>query len=186
MQELTIECHQVIERLEERGKDFACIPSHTPIEFPAPSTSPIVKDEHGSLAPAWSTVFRYQSLYYANTMTVYKGALIMVFRVLDSISVDSLYDHDTRETLMLAAARFICRSFDYHREAQCGGQGNFDLLFPLRMAYDIICAKEPAIGTWISGLLHDMSAGRRGLLKSAKSLLYIGGETVSRERLTGQ
>lgn len=178
VRELVTECHQVMESLEQWGRDFACIPSHAPTEFPAPSTTPIVEDERGSFAPTWSTVFRYQSLYHANAMTVYHGALIMVFRVLDSIGADSLYDHDTRQARMLAAAMFICRSVDYHQEEQWGEQGNFDLLFPLRMAYDVIGTKEPAIGIWICGLLDDMSAGRRGLLKSAKSLLYIGGGDV--------
>ena len=186
MQELVTECHQVMENLEQWGRDFACSPSHAPTEFPAPSTTPIVEDERGSFAPAWSTVNRYESLYHANAMAVYHGALIMVSRVLDSIGVDSLYDHNTRQARMLAAAMFICRSVDYHQEGRWGEQGNFDLLFPLRMAYDVIGTKEHAIGTWICGLLDDMSAGRRGLLKSAKSLLYIGDKDVSKNALIEQ
>jgi hypothetical protein len=163
----------VIASLDSWGERFTSDPSHVPDEIPASRVAPTIQDECGTLRPAWSTVFRYQSLYHANAMTNYNATIILALRFSDTISVGSrsLFEHQKR---VLTVALSICRSVDYHQQEMWGEQGSFALLFPLRMAYDALSEREPTVGAWVQSVMHDISAGRQGLWRSAKSLLEIG------------
>jgi hypothetical protein len=119
VQELFGELHRVIASLDSWGERFASDPSHAPDEIPASRTAPTIQDECGTLRPAWSTVFRYQSLYHANAMTTYNATIILALRFSDTISVGSrsLFEHQKR---VLTAALSICRSVDYHQQEMWG------------------------------------------------------------------
>jgi hypothetical protein len=173
---LSRQCHQVIARLEDWGKLFACDPFHTPDEIPACQTAPLIEDVYGTLHPAWSTIFRYRSLYHANAVAVYNAATIMVLRFADSIDTElrSCSRYHARQDRISAAALSICRSIDYHQQEHWSQQGSLDLLFPLRMAYDGISEKDPTVALWIQAVVHNIAAGRRGLWRSARSLLELG------------
>ncbi|KAG9193391.1 hypothetical protein G6011_03426 [Alternaria panax] len=175
-QHLSGDLDRVIASLDAWGQRFASDPSHTPDEVPASRTAPLIEDEYGTLSPAWSTAFRYQSLYHANAMAMYNAAIILALGFSDSINVNlgPPFEHRIRHERMSAAALFICRSVDYHQQETWGEQGSFALLFPLRMAYDGLSEREPAVGAWLQSVMHDISAGRQGLWRSAKSLLNIG------------
>jgi len=176
VQSLSEEFRRVVASLDSWGERFASDPSHTPDEIPAVRTTPIIEDEYGTLRSAWSTVFRYQSLYHANAMAMYNATTILAFRFADSIHVSSgsPFEHHIRRKRISAAALSICRSIDYHQQEMWGEQGSFALLFPLRMAYDGLSEEEPIVGAWLQSVMHDISAGKQGLWRSAKSLLEIG------------
>lgn len=163
--------------------------SHAAHEVPAPPTTPFVVGEDGSVSLAWSTILHYKSLYYANTMTVYHGALIMVLRFIDSIDriLGEPEECITRQDRIEAAGFCVCRSVDYHQEEHWGEQGNFALLFPLRLAYEAVGPVNSEVRAWIEDVLHKIATGRRGLWKSAANLLSIGvGHTETHAPHTGQ
>lgn len=109
-------------------------------------------------------------------MAMYNATTILAFRFADSIHVSSgsPFEHHIRRKRISAAALSICRSIDYHQQEMWGEQGSFALLFPLRMAYDGLSEEEPIVGAWLQSVMHDISAGKQGLWRSAKSLLEIG------------
>ena len=108
-------------------------------------------------------------------MTVYSAATIMALRFAASIDAElmSSSDYHIRQEQISRAALAICRSVEYHQLEDWGEQGCFELLFPLRMAYDGISEKEPTIASWITSVMQDMSAGRRGPWRCAKSILDV-------------
>ncbi|KAI4714185.1 hypothetical protein J4E89_001635 [Alternaria sp. Ai002NY15] len=173
---LSQQCLEVIAKLENWRETFASDPFHTSYETPACQPVPLIADEYGALHPAWSTTYRYRSLYHANAITVYNAATIMALRFADSIDAEwvSSSDWHIRQEQITTAALTICRSVEYHQLEDWGEQGPFELLFPLRMAYDGISEKEPTIASWITSVMQDISAGRRGLWRSAKSILDVG------------
>lgn len=173
---LSLQCHEVITKLENWGETFASDPFHTPYETLACQPTPLIEDEYGALHPAWSTTFRYRSLYHANAIAIYNAAIIMALRFADSIDAELMSSSDwhIRQEQISTAALTICRSVEYHQLEDWGEQGCFALLFPLRMAYDGISEKEPTVASWIKSVMQDISAGRRGLWRSAKSILDVG------------
>jgi hypothetical protein len=109
-------------------------------------------------------------------MAMYNATTILALRFSDSIHVGSQspFEHHIRKRRISVAALSICRSVDYHQQETWGEQGSFALLFPLRMAYDGLGEEEPTVGAWLQSVMHDISAGKQGLWRSAKSLLEIG------------
>lgn len=172
---LSLQCHEVIAKLKNWRETFASDPFHSSYETPACQPIPLIEDEYGALHPAWSTAFRYRSLYHANAITVYNAATIMALRFADSIDAEMMSSsaYHTRQEQISTAALTICRSVEYHQLEDWGEQGSFELLFPLRMAYDGIREKEPTIASWITSVMQDMSAGGRGPWRSAKSILDV-------------
>ncbi|KAF2033009.1 hypothetical protein EK21DRAFT_98575 [Setomelanomma holmii] len=147
----------------EHGWRYGVNDAYTEVE--APETTPVVLDRHGMPTPAWSTIFRYKSLYHASCLTIYHATLILVLRFLDGLNVAL---HQIRN-----AGLIICRSVDYHLTQTWTEVGAVNLLFPLRMAFEAMGREAPAIGTWLRTALDDISAGRRGLWKSAKAVLEL-------------
>jgi hypothetical protein len=78
------------------------------------------------------------------------------------------------EQAIRSAVLFICRSVDFHLNQTWTELGAFNLLFPVRMAYEAVGRGQGAVGEWLEKVLEDISAGRRGLWKSAKAVLEIG------------
>ncbi|CAO2653383.1 Nn.00g027940.m01.CDS01 [Neocucurbitaria sp. VM-36] len=170
--------NNIIYNLQEWEQHWIHTPPHTCTEIPSPPTAPILKDTSGQLTPAWATVLQYRSLYHANTLTVYNGTLILATKFLQSLMVkmDYFQQCEALQHRMESAGLNICRSVDYHLEQSFGEKGSLDLLFPLRMAYDALSKSNPEIGIWIQGVLADVAVGRRGLWKSAKTLLEINND----------
>lgn len=141
-----------------------------------PNTIPSSIDASGQDAPLWTSVFQFESLYHANALTLYYATLILVLRLVASIQValGECEDKSIPEQQIYDAGLFICRSVDYHLNQTWTEMGAFNLLFPLRMAYEAIGREHDAIRAWLQKVLEDVSAGRRGLWKSAKTVLEIG------------
>lgn len=170
-------CHQILSNLEQWERQWAYSPSHAPREVDARPTTPFVTDVDGIVRPAWSTILHYQSLYHATAMTVFKGALILALQLTDWLQayLEEPAEHrSARKERITAAGLFICRSVDFHQEDRWGEQGNFNILFPLRLAFQAVGENNPGIGVWISGVLRDISTGKRGTWRSARSVLNIG------------
>lgn len=140
-----------------------------------PLTTPYNLDLSGKETPAWTSVYQFESLYHANAMTLYHATLILVLRFVDSIRVAlGEVDYESIPEQSRSAGFFICRSVDYHLNQTWTEMGAFNLLFPLRMAFEAVGKQQPAVGAWLQKVLEDVSAGRRGLWKSAKAVLDIG------------
>lgn len=182
MRELLTKCYQIFSDLEHWEQQWAFSQSHAAQEVDAPPTTPLVIGTEGVVLPAWSTILHYQSLYHATAMTVHKGALILVLQLIDSLQAYSYAFPEcrlARKERITIAGLFICRSVDYHQEEQRGEQGNFNILFPLRLAFQAVGETNPEIGAWISGVLRDMATGKRGTWRSARSILSIGSTDTS-------
>lgn len=141
-----------------------------------PSTTPVVFDDLGKLTLAWTSVFQFDSLYHANVLTLYHATLILILRFIASIlaacgAVSETFAH---EQLIRSAGLFICRSVDFHLNQTWTELGAFNLLFPVRMAYEAVGRGHGAVGEWLEKVLQDISAGERGLWRSAKAVLEIG------------
>ncbi|KAF3001280.1 hypothetical protein E8E13_004277 [Curvularia kusanoi] len=149
---------------------------HAYTEILPPATTPVIADTTGGTTLAWTSVFHFETLYQANILTLYRATLILILRFITSVrtalgKVDELHVHQQE---ILDAGLFICRSVDFHLSQIWTELGAFNLLFPVRMAYDAVGREQSAIGLWLEKILDDISAGRRGLWKSAKAVLDIG------------
>jgi hypothetical protein len=147
--------------------------SHICIEVPSPPTTPAYMDSNGQETPIWSTILQYSSLHHSNLVTMYNGGLVLLIRFILSTEIHCL-DSEYLQSRMYEAGVIICRSVEYHYRQSSGEMGGFFLLFPLRMAYDAVGRSNPAIETWLKVVLDDIATGRRGLWKSAKTLMEIG------------
>jgi hypothetical protein len=153
--------------------DSDCNDAYT--EEAPPATTPVISDSHGKPIPAWTTIICYKSLSYANALNLYQAALILVLRFLKGIYL-ALHAHKDLEDIqgkIHSAGLFICRSVDYQLSQTWSDWGAFDILFPLRMAYEAVGRENLVIGTWLKNILYDISAGRSGPWKSAKSVLAL-------------
>ena len=141
-----------------------------------PSTTPVIFDDSGNPTLAWASIFQFDSLYHANVLTSYHATLILILRFIASIRValGVVCEEFAQEQLIRSAGVFICRSVDFHLNQTWTELGAFNLLFPVRMAYEAVGRGQGAIGEWLKKVLEDISAGRRGLWKSAKAVLDIG------------
>lgn len=166
---LIMKSSQVLHDLERWKTEWASDASYVCTETVSPPTTP-----RSTNAPMWSTVLEYTSLYHANAMTSYYGALIFTLQLINEVEPTSP-EYEVRLEREHNAGLDICRSVDYHMDSRWGEQGNLNLLFPLRMAYDSVGIMNPTIGTWIKDTVENIASGRRGLWRSAKTLLEMGG-----------
>jgi hypothetical protein len=174
LRNLTQKCCSILTRLENWGNDWAIDISKVCIEVPAPPTTPRSLDPNGQYTPIWSTVLQFDSLDHSNSVTMYNGALILVLRFLQGLIVmETGRENQELQSRIHNAGMIICRSVEYHYRQSWREQGGFFLLFPLRMAHDAVGKENPAIGLWLRGVLDEIATGRRGLWKSARSLLDI-------------
>jgi hypothetical protein len=172
---LSQKCRDILAQLEQWGKDWATDISKVCIAVPAPPTTPQYVDSDGHYRFIWSTILQYDSLVHSNNVTVYNGALILVLQFLqDLVIIEMGHKSQDIQAQIHDAGMVICRSVEFHYRQSWGEQGGFFLLFPLRMAHDAVGKDNPAIGKWLKDILNEIATGRRGLWKSAKSLLEIG------------
>jgi hypothetical protein len=141
-----------------------------------PSTTPVISDVPGNPTLAWTSVLQFDSLYHANLLTLYHATLILILRFTASIraALGVVGEVSPHEQAIRSAVLFICRSVDFHLNQTWTELGAFNLLFPVRMAYEAVGRGQGAVGEWLEKVLEDISAGRRGLWKSAKAVLEIG------------
>jgi hypothetical protein len=146
------------------------------IEVLPPITAPCNIDPSGEETPVWTSVFQFESLYHANALTLYHAILILILRFIAGVEValGEVGDNSLSEQQIYGAGLFICRSVDYQLNQTWTEMGAFNVLFPLRMAYEAVGREQAAVGAWLQKALEDVSAGRRGLWKSAKAVLQIG------------
>jgi hypothetical protein len=171
---IMIKGYRILEELEQWEKSWTTNVAHACIEVPSPPTAPFLPNSDGKPELIWSTVFQYDSLYTANTVTMYNAALVLVLHFIRGLEGKTTQGiSQVLQERIRTAGITICRSVDYHHGDQWGEQGGFFLLFPLRMAYDAIGKTDPVIGMWLKGVLDDIAAGRRGLWKSAKTMLSL-------------
>ena len=138
-------------------------------------TTPPKLDPSGRGTWTWTSVFQFESLYHANSLTLYYATLILVLRFVANVRFE-LGEADNESFLeqqICSAGLFICRSVDYHLDQTWTELGAFNLLFPLRMAYEAVGKEQEAIGLWLKKVLEDISTGRRGMWKSAKAMMEI-------------
>ncbi|KAF2791178.1 hypothetical protein K505DRAFT_376973 [Melanomma pulvis-pyrius CBS 109.77] len=174
VQLLSTKCRHIIRDLKQWEQDWASSASHASIEIPSPPTTPRSTDSDGKSRFIWPTILQYKSLYHAKAMTVYNGALVLVLRFLHGLRLtEDTHEREALQEQIHAAGLIICRSVDYHHQKTWAEQSSFGLLFPLRMAYDAVGRDHPTIEIWVKGILDDISAGRQGSWKSAKTLLEI-------------
>jgi hypothetical protein len=168
-------CHRVLEDLEEWEKSWLTDVAHACVEVPSLSTAPFYVNSSGVRTFVWSTVYQYDSLSTANDTTMFNAALILVLQLIRGLEdvVGNIHHREDLQRRMFVAGICICRSVDYHHGEDWGEQGGFFLLFPLRMAHDAVGKMDPTIGAWLKGVLDELAAGRRGLWKSARTLLTL-------------
>lgn len=140
-----------------------------------PSTTPVVLDDSGNPTLAWTSIFQFDSLYHANVLTLYHATLVLILRFIASIraALGVAGEEIAHEQRIRSAGFFICRSVDFHLNQTWSELGAFNLLFPVRMAYEAVGKSQGAIGKWLEKVLEDISAGKRGLWRSAKAVLEI-------------
>ena len=97
----------------------------------------------------------------------------MRFAASVQVALGELEDKSIPEQQIYGAGLFVCCSVNYHLNQIWTEMGAFNLLFPLRMAYEAIGREHDAVGAWLQKVLEDVLAGRRGLWKSAKAVLEI-------------
>lgn len=138
-------------------------------------TAPCNIDSSGKETPVWTSVFQFESLYHANASTLYYATLILVLRFVAEIKVTigEVEDNPLFEQQIHSAGFFICRSVDFHLNQIWNQMGAFNLLFPLRMAYEAVGKDQAAVGAWVQKVLEDVSAGKNGSWKSAKAVMQI-------------
>lgn len=141
-----------------------------------PITTPRHLDAAGKESLAWPSVFRFESLYHANAFTLYHATLILILRFITSVrlTLGEVDDQSLSQQQTRSAGLFICRSVDYHLNQTWTELGAFNLLFPLRMAYEAVGREDETIGPWLRNVLQEVSSGRRGIWKSAKAVMEIG------------
>lgn len=83
-------------------------------------------------------------------------------------------EESPHEQIIRSAGFFVCRSVDFHLNQTWTELGAFNLLFPIRMAYEAVGRGQGAVGEWLEKVLQDISAGKRWLWRSAKAVLEIG------------
>jgi hypothetical protein len=170
---LAAQARLILHNLDQWDQIWTSDLSHECIEAPSPPSTPTYVDLNGQTVPLWSTILQYESLHHSNLLTVYNGALVLVLRFILDIDIKCT-DGDYLQSRMYEAGIIICRSVEYHYRQSSGDQGGFFLLFPLRMAYDAVGRSNAAIERWLKVVLDDIATGRRGMWRSAKTLLEIG------------
>jgi hypothetical protein len=171
---LTQKCRSILARLEQWGKDWATDISKVCIEIPAPPTTPLQLELDGQYSPMWSTILQFDTVDQSNCVTMYNGAIIMVLQFLQGLVVMGKgYRSQYIQSRIHDAGMIICRSVEYHYRESWGEKGGFFLLFPLRMAHDAVGKDNPTLDLWLKDILNEIATGRRGIWKSAKSLLEI-------------
>lgn len=173
LQQILDEAQEVCARLHHWNESWG---HHTYTEVLPPTTTPLIADTTGRSTLAWTSIFHFETLYEANVLTTYRATLILILRFIASvrIALGAVDENHVHQQEILDAGLFICRSVDFHLSQMWTELGAFNLLFPVRMAYDAVGREQSAIGLWLEKILDDISAGRRGLWKSAKSVLDIG------------
>lgn len=144
-------------------------------EVPSPSTTPKTLNQEGRLAPAWDTVFQFQSLYQANILTLYHGMVILVLRFYLGIqlALNDVQNCEETQASINAAGIAICRSMDFQIDRRGDDIGSLFILFPLRMAFDAIGTDNVEIGSWLKDILRKISSGSAGRWATARYLLDI-------------
>ncbi|KAK6860923.1 hypothetical protein PG995_004559 [Apiospora arundinis] len=159
-------------------ESYASSPEFQPTEAPAScaSSSPLGNNEglQDQASYPWTTVMSYESLYHANAMTLYHGAIILIGRPIRDLhlAICGAGEPDTQRAIYEAGIA-ICRSVEYLLDPVRNGAGSFYLLFPIRMAFDAVGKAEPAIGAWLKATLQLISSGSAGRWTSAKHLLRM-------------
>ena len=145
-------------------------------EVSPPSTTPVLFHVSGDPTLAWTSVFHFDSIYYANVLTLYHATLILILRFIASIrgTLGVVGEESPHEQIIRSAGFFVCRSVDFHLNQTWTELGAFNLLFPIRMAYEAVGRGQDAVGEWLEKVLQDISAGKRWLWRSAKAVLEIG------------
>jgi hypothetical protein len=144
------------------------------VELPSPATTPSFSDSNGNTSPIWSTVLQYKSLYHATTATLYHSTLILILKAIRKVSSEN--DSESSKILQnrsYEAGIAICRSVDYHLDEIRDGIGSLSILFPLKMAFDVVGVSNPAIGAWLRGVLEKISSGSTGRWGAAKHLIEL-------------
>ncbi|KAM6487042.1 hypothetical protein HDV62DRAFT_140665 [Trichoderma sp. SZMC 28011] len=143
-------------------------------EVPSPSSTPEIIDSEGLSTPIWQTVYHFESLYQANIMSLYHGAIILVSRLCFGIQLE-LDENKCEEmrTSINTAGTAICRSMDYHMERRGDDISSLFILFPLRMAFDAVGVDNVEIGSWLKAILQQIYSGSAGRWATARYLLDI-------------
>ncbi|QYT05891.1 Zn(2)-C6 fungal-type domain-containing protein [Trichoderma simmonsii] len=143
-------------------------------EVPSPSSTPEILDSEGLSMPIWQTVYHFESLYQANIMSLYHGAIILVSRLCLGIQLELDGDKcaEIRASINMAGLS-ICRSINYHMERRGDDISSLFILFPLRMAFDAVGVDNVEIGSWLKAILQQIYSGSAGRWATARYLLDI-------------
>ncbi|KAH9231667.1 hypothetical protein K456DRAFT_1870658 [Colletotrichum gloeosporioides 23] len=143
-------------------------------EVASPKTTPTHADQHGASKPIWATVLEYHSLYDASISTTFNGALILVMMFIQGLNL-LLQDLEQSGLLikrMYSSAITICRSVDFHLE-RLRDVSSSSILFPMRMAYEVVGKTDKDIGAWLAYQLKIISSGPSGRWAMADHLLEM-------------
>lgn len=173
--------HHVLEELEYWRQTWDSANPNCCWDVPCQTAAPVFIDTGGKTIPAWTSRLDYESLYHANSLTIYNATLILLLHFVKDITLMSSSDvGDPRSmdlsTNLYVACLKICRSIEYHLQILHEGAGSFYLLFPLRMAYDTVRESNPTVAAWIRDVLlgiHEGQYGKSGRWATAKYLLDI-------------
>ncbi|KAL7952814.1 hypothetical protein V8C34DRAFT_318714 [Trichoderma compactum] len=143
-------------------------------DVPSPSSTPEIMDSEGRPTPIWHTVYHFESLYQANIMSLYHGAIILVSRLCLGIQLelDANMCEEIRASINMAGIA-ICRSMNYHMERRGDDISSLFVLFPLRMAFDAVGISNVEIGLWLKAILQQIYSGSAGRWATARYLLDI-------------
>ena len=131
-------------------------------EVAAPLTSPVVLTVEGEIVPVWSTVIHYKSLSAANQIAFYKAILILLLKLVEDLlpfTDGQSFPDGPVYPRMYAAGIDICRSVDYHVLQYQARAASFNLLFPLRLAWQAVGHSNSSVGQWLEHILHMVAFG---------------------------
>jgi hypothetical protein len=107
--------------------------------------------------PLWDSALHYSSFITANSVILYNAIHIFLYReirLLSAIDPGAIMPNS-----VFVAGLDICRSVEYHLLQYHDGIGSFNLLFPLKMAWDAVGRSETDLGRWLENVLQDISTG---------------------------
>ncbi|KAI9714003.1 MAG: hypothetical protein M1820_000733 [Bogoriella megaspora] len=147
---------RLLHQLEQWETNWKLANPNAYSEVAAPSTTPIIIDNQSQSAPAWLTVFQYQSRCLAVAAMLFNATLIIVLELICSLPLAKTDPTDaqvTRPSRLREAGFFICRSVDCHLPGVGWDKEGLSFAFALGMAYSAVQATEPAVGDWLKSFV---------------------------------
>lgn len=153
---LYIELQVILDQLKEWKSKWDVYEKEYCVEHHGPNRSSLTTSWPSSRTRLW-----YKSLYHAKAMTFYNGVVILVEGALQRLISASLIpqlEGCLPVTRNYIAAIDICRSVHYCVEASKGGMACLEVVFPIRMAWQVIRETEVELTAWLEETLNSIQS----------------------------